>query len=795
MNMIFQNLKVAFRNLMKYKVQTLLSIVSIAIGIVTLSLAFSVMTRFRLPSLYSQPHKDRSYEVWVKNTESDKYVSISYDAFKAIKQNGGPRSAERIAMLNGTTTFPEVEFHLMDSTIRKGKISGQYLDPEYIEYDGLRSAITGEKIRRLKKGEAIISENFAKELFQDANPVGAIQTLSNYTQPFPVTIVDVHEEVSFHDPFYKSRGRFLMSIEDNAEDYTPGEFDNLYISIDNMYVVLKEGSTVNQLEAEINSRIKSLGLQVELRNALNDKDMNRLIAIHILVYIIGSLLLVAAIIGFLRMQIQLFWMRRREISLRIVNGSKRIQLFWLLVTEVVITIIVSIGLSIILGYILEDFLSRNLGMFMYYQLIIRNLWIYSVATGGVLFLICGMVAWIVIQRVCNSRQGLARSMRRSRSHLFRNAMLGIQIAICIIFVSTTFILINGGRKTLEAYNVPENNEMYKEFLYLMPWESSQPQRFVEEIDSIPELDKMIMGTIGHYSFKEVEENPEAREKYRGRTFMKEYISNDTTFLSLMGIEVEWFNRDIDRNNCILIGEDYYREFKELGLLDNNTLTMNRWRYPMEVNLPVAGIIKKVPYDNDTKSFVIIYSPYNKFDEGYILIPKSGKSKVVESKVKEIYESIDPGNLATVYENYRSLRESDIDSVEAFTALGWILGIVSLIICAMSIFSTILLDTRSRRKEVAIRKVNGAKSKDIYRIFCRVYVLLLVLATILAVPVCVMFNRYAENYVNTHQLDLSFSPFWPIVIGISIVVVLIFAIVGWQTHRVLQVDPAKIISKE
>lgn len=43
MKMILHNLKVAVRNLMKYKLQTIISIISIAIGIVTLALAHSVL--------------------------------------------------------------------------------------------------------------------------------------------------------------------------------------------------------------------------------------------------------------------------------------------------------------------------------------------------------------------------------------------------------------------------------------------------------------------------------------------------------------------------------------------------------------------------------------------------------------------------------------------------------------------------------------------------------------------------------------------------------------------------------
>lgn len=181
----------------------------------------------------------------------------------------------------------------------------------------------------------------------------------------------------------------------------------------------------------------------------------------------------------------------------------------------------------------------------------------------------------------------------------------------------------------------------------------------------------------------------------------------------------------------------------------------------------------------------------------MLIPKPGKGKTLARGVYEICDRLESGKMGagTSVMNYRSRWNSSPDSVETVRVLGWILATVSLIICAMSIFSTILLDTRSRRKEVAIRKVNGAKSKDIYRIFCRVYVVLFVLSGIIAVPVCVMFNNFVDNYIKNLRLEVVLSPFWPIVFGILVVAILIFAIVGWQTGRVLKADPAKIISKD
>ena len=797
--MIIQNLKVAFRNLMKYKVQTLLSIASIAIGIVTLSLAFSVMTRFRLPSIMSQPFKDRAYEVHFRSTEGGDSVPIDKEAIRALKRDNGLRHAEMIAVLKDPSTFlPNVEFHLMDSTTRSGVVPTQYFDPEYVVYSGMRSAITGEKIRKLRKGEALISEKYAKKIFQDANPIGAVQKLSNYAHSFPVTIVDVCEEASAYDPHFKSvQNKLLLCVEENVEDY-----EN-YFDFEKVYVVLKEGSTEQELKAEMNGRLKPFNQEVKLSKALDNQDIRRIVGIHILVYITGSLLLLAAIIGYLRMQIQLFWMRRSEISLRIVNGAKRIQIFSLLVTDVLITVLLSSVLSVILGYMLEDFLDMNLGFFDYYDLTIENLWLYSLVIAVVLIIMCSVLAWIIIRRVAGANQGLARNMRRSRNHVFRNVMLGVQITVGIVFVSLTFILINDGKELLDVYNVPGNDSFYKKCILVKPWNIDAPERLVEEIGGLPDIDRTVSWVESSCIIQEVQKNEKAKETFN-YPYMDVINIPDTTMLSFLGIEVEWFNRDIDRGNCILIGEDYYGKFKELGLLENNTLSYDKYDDDFgKMCFPIAGIIKRVPYYKGTYLFAAISPVYDKNYHNryrcYLLIPGEGREKALARSVQEALERVAPGRIELKWnepiQNYRTERNEKIDTVETVTTLGWILGIVSVIICSMSILSTIMLDTRSRRKEAAIRKINGAKSIDIYRLFGRVYIVLLVLAVIVAIPVCVMFNGFVESYVKDNSTVEGFSPLWPVVLGISIVAVLILAIVGWQTHKMLRIDPAKIIAKE
>ncbi|MDE6521432.1 MAG: FtsX-like permease family protein, partial [Muribaculaceae bacterium] len=159
------------------------------------------------------------------------------------------------------------------------------------------------------------------------------------------------------------------------------------------------------------------------------------------------------------------------------------------------------------------------------------------------------------------------------------------------------------------------------------------------------------------------------------------------------------------------------------------------------------------------------------------------------------ERLEPALLNKIVFNYRERANQAPGLVESVRTAGWILGCVSLLICAMSIFSTIALDTRARRKEIAVRKVNGAKSRDIYRMFGRVYLVMIVVSIFIAVPVCILFNQVVESMLTELSPDSTLSPLWPIILGISVVILLIATIVGWQIHKVMQVNPSKIIAKE
>lgn len=792
MNMIIQNIKVAWRNLMKYKLQTAINVLSIAVGIVTLSLTQSVLRSFRLPVISGESYFERAYEVSFKQI-SDKDagdVKVPHDLLRSLKENGVLKSAEMVTAPNGFRVAILADFHLADSTIRKGFISGCPIDADYASYAGYRSAITGKKIRSLKSGEGIISSKFAESKFPDRNPIGAVQLVTSIGQPIPVTIVDVYESLPYSDAYYDA----------NILLYCIGEDIEVYDSDDYFYakwinVVLKDGYSPQQLQLEIDHIATPMGLKSKLSKVADREEFSFLSKIHIMITIVGALILLAAVIGFMRIEIQLIAIRRRELTLRVVNGATRRNLLGQIFLEILIPIVSAVSLALLLGILLEDFMNMNLiELFSERAFEIKGLWRYSLLTGAALTSICTLIVWVSLIRFRNTGIGLAVNLRRSRNHLFRNIMLGLQIAISMVFVCSTFLIINAGNWILKASNVPDKDSNYKEWLSLKPGDVSQPERLVEEISRLGNLDRIVLWGNEYLRVMEVGESSEAMERLDGRQWFRTFCANDTTVISLMDIDVTWLNRNVDRSDCILIGEDLYVTFKELGLLKNGSLRLDI-RFDVKVTLPIAGIIRSIPYETDKKSLIAIHPVWETTVAQYLIIPRTGKGRALFSDVNATIRDLEPQVMDTILFYYRDEMNNMPGLVETIRTGGWILSLVSLLICAMSIFSSIALDTRSRKKEIAIRKVNGAKSYDIYRMFGRVYVWLIIASLVISIPVCIIFNDLLKRIMQDNVPNAVLSPLWAIVLGCLTVITLIFTIVFWQINSVMRVNPAKIIAKE
>ena len=794
--MLLHNLKVALRNILKYKVQTLGSILSLAIGMVTLATVHSFLQNFRMASINHEPYYDRVYNLRfdsIQKRQSDHSIRINGDIVRAVKANGGPRCIEQGPYApNGMLTGGWAEFTLNGNTRRKTPLDAVPLDRNYPNFVGIRSAITGENIKVLGPHDAIINEKQAKQIFGDKNPVGASIRLSKDYGNYQLRLVDVYQDLSLTEQ--NSSALFYSPWE--LEDMDPEQFYAV-----NLYVVLKEGCTPQQLKAEVNSRLKPLGLKVKtekLKDRLSEEYSTVAIAGSI-TYLIGSLILLAAIIGFLRMQTQLFWMRRREISLRITNGATRLQLFSMFATEVVMIVLVAYLVAVLMGAWICDYLAKPQFAEITSELgTISHLYLYSLVIGLVVMMLCLAIIWIVLSRICKHSQALESGMRRSHNHWFRNTMLGVQVMISMFFLGVTFCLLCWVGKMADFNHIPDDERAYKQSLFLQTNAAENVQRLRDKLIHLPQVERWIPYSYGFWKVNELAENEEFSKavwkddlfvSYSNVTNYKIQMTSDTSYLDFFKIKVNWKPK-ANRKKCILVNEELYKLMRQYHVAPNDILTVDEMD-----SYQIAGTFQSVPYEGSMKtdiySFIVIDPKEAYGATHYILVAKPGEYKEMQVAVDRTIQKLEPAVVKPMSSNLRYYMAREMFALEILQNIAWILAIVSLAICLISIFSTVMLDTQTRKKEVAIRKVNGALTRDITKLFGRTYLVITLIAMVFAVVAMLLFHIVLSKMFDMVEIN----PVFPIILSVVIVVGFIAAIIACQVRKIMKVDPSKILAKE
>ena len=794
MNMLLHNLKVALRNILKYKVQTLGSILSLAIGMVTLATVHSFLQNFRMASINHEPYYDRVYNLRfdsIQKRQSENSIRINGDIVRAVKANGGPRCIEQGPYApNGMLTGGWAEFTLNGKTRRKMQLDAVPLDRNYPNFVGIRSAITGGKIKVLGPHDAIINEKQAKQIFGDKNPVGASIHLSKGCGNYQLRLVDVYQDLSLTE----------LDMSRSALFYSPWELEDMdsdqFYAV-NLYVVLKEGCTPQQLKAEVNGRLKPLGLKVKtekLKDRLSEEYSSVAIACSI-TYLIGSLILLAAIIGFLRMQTQLFWMRRREISLRITNGATRLQLFSMFATEVVMIVLGAYLVAVLMGSWICDYLAKPQFAEITSELgTISHLYLYSLVIGLVVMMLCLAIIWIVLNRICKRKQALESGMRRSHNHWFRNTMLGVQVMISMFFLGVTFCLLCWVGKMADFNHIPDDERAYKQSLFLQTNAAENGPRLRDKLIHLPQVERWIPYGCGFWQLNELAENEEfSKAAWQGNSYVSSHYkiqtASDTSYLDFFKIKVNWKPK-ANRKMCILVNEELYKKMRQHHVAPNDILTVDQMD-----SYQIAGTFQSIPYQGsmrtDIYSFIVI-APKNAYDaKHYILVAKPGEYKEMQIAVDRMIQKLEPAVVKPMASNLRDYMVIEMLALEILQNIAWILAIVSLAICLISIFSTVMLDTQTRKKEVAIRKVNGALTKDITKLFGRTYLVISLIAMVFAVVAMLLFHIVLSQTFEMVEIN----PAFPISLSVVIVIGFIAAIIACQVRKIMKVDPSEILAKE
>ena len=119
------------------------------------------------------------------------------------------------------------------------------------------------------------------------------------------------------------------------------------------------------------------------------------------------------------------------------------------------------------------------------------------------------------------------------------------------------------------------------------------------------------------------------------------------------------------------------------------------------------------------------------------------------------------------------------------------AILSILISCFGLLGISLYDVRQRRREIAIRKVNGARFKDIFRLIARRYLSALGAAIVIGTPLAIYaLHFYMQSYA--HHVPL--TP-WYFIGAALLMFLLTLATIYWQIRKAASENPADVMKSE
>lgn len=789
--MIQHYLKVAIRNLLKYKVQTGISMLGLAAGFVCFVLS-AFWIHYEMTYDQFRKDADRLYLVRVNDGYAEGRITWR------VPIPLGPYLKEH---------FPEIEsFAHFSSYEYRVKVEGRYeqaflssADSAWVQMMDVQLVDGNRNFMQQRSKEVAITEETAKAWFGHENPLGKELEIRTDDKRTIGAIVRVNNR---HTNFPIA----LMGDPRNGRTWWYQSWK--------MLVKVKEGTDIPALEAKISenlpyelihpSETRNTGIErlyltplTELRYAKDFRDQSEGgITFRYIVYfsVTGLLVILCALMNYLTLFINRMQVRKREMKLRLVHGASIQSLVRLLGLEFLLLLMGSfligmLGMEILFPAFLE-LTGTDAGRTSLYGEALLFLILISVLLLGVaISVIYG------IQRRQLQGSGNGESERRFRTWI-RKGSIVFQLFICMLFMTGTQWM-NRQLDYLRQHDL--GMELHNRgYFALDRTENTSP--FVEKLKQLPMITEVLpadyrplvtdIGTsVGQiYQWEGLEQKLDVPMP------INLFVGDETLarFYGLTLLAGEWLN-EFSGYGEIVINESLARR---MGYTPEEAIGKHLITILQTPNQVIKGVVKDFQYTSPTEQvpntgFIIgDEMGLMLWKNGILFRFKEGTWDACRTAIEQLCRKEAPDKEITLVneeESYNKYLQSEamLARLLAFASL------VCMLVAIFGIYSLVTLTCEQRRKEIAIRKVNGATVRNILSLFYREYIVLLLLAALPAFPLAyILVKHWIETY--TRQMSIPIAP----ALGVFLVLLLVVGLsISWRVWRAAHENPAEVIKRE
>ena len=806
--MIKNYLKVAWRNLVKNRVTSLINIGGLAVGM-TVAMLIGLWVWDELSfNTYHKNYKTIGQIATHLVDPSSKMQGVNgteqYPLYTALKANYR-ENFKHIVMSSWNADI------ILSEGDKKLSRTGLYMDteaPEMLTLKMIHGSWSGLK----DPYSIMLSESTAKAFFGNANPVNQVMKISN---KYNVKVTGVYEDLPLNTQFKDLK--FLSTIDlwftdnpwirQNAMTDWQDHFLKIYVQInpnssfEQVSYNIKNAELRNlkdvkfKEEAALNPQVLVMPMRDwHLHNYKRGQPDNGPLQMVWLISIIGTFVLLLACINFMNLSTARSEKRAKEIGVRKAIGSMRVQLVGQFLSESFLIVILAFTLSIIMVSISLSWFNDLSGKEVAIPFASPNFWLTSILFIFITSMIAGSYPALYLSSF-NPVKVLKGTFRVGRfASIPRKVLVVTQFTVSVVLIICTIIIY---KQIQIAKNRPVGYT--RDGLIMIEKKSSDFDGKYDilrsELKNTGVVDEMSesFGKVteiasGNGGFKWRGKDPNLNDQFgtlpvsfeygktigwqfvSGRDFSRSFITDSNgmvinesaaKYMGLknpVGEDVSWKFQD-----------QPVKYYKILGVVKDMIMES-----PYEAMVPTVFMIKG---HVGTTQIDIKINPHVSVSEA---LPK------IEAVFKKIIPSA-PFEYKFADEEYASKFASE----ERIGKLATVFAGLAIFISCLGLFGLASFVAEQRTKEIGVRKVLGATVINLWSLLSKDFVLLVILSQLIASPIAYYaMHKWLMNY--HYRTDISWWVFAITCFGALLITILT---VSYQSIKAALANPVKSLRSE
>lgn len=815
--MIKNHLKIAFRNIWKNKVFSLINIIGLSVGL-SASFVIGVMIFHDLTFDKFHPDRDRIYRVTTEFTSPEGNFfnhAASIPLGEALK--------ERATGIETIGTFFMAYIDKVENRETSKSFSNIedmiFADANYFELFEYNWLAGDTKELLFNPNEIILTKERAAKYFPGLNPQEVVGKTLVYNDSVPVKVTGVVADFEQRTDFYFKE--FLSVKTANSTDQKDQIFNdewNNTNSFSQLFLKVTETGNMASIQGQLaalakehqDKELAEMGQgRIFHLQPLDDLHFNQDYGVFdgtdyqaskTLLFglaFIALFLLLLACVNFVNLNTAQATQRAKEIGIRKTLGSSKKQLVFQFLGETFLLTLAATILSLFLSYWLlqafADFMPQGVNFDLF---------------GSPILLLCIILLLFVVTFLSGFYPAIYLSHFKPISVLKNQVFFGenkaglrryltvFQFVVAQIFIIATLVV---GKQLHFVMNKDMGFKTEAITNVWMPYQDNAIGKrlaFSEAVKSLPQVSQVSLGWI-----------PPASNS--NRSIMATYINDgkethtslhlltaDLDYLDLYGIQLlAGRDRLNDTIKEYVINETY---LKTLGF-KNPADAIGKMVKVGDEQIPIVGVMK----DFNQRSLKSTIKPMalegdwyrsesSQFNTAHIALHKENSALWPEAikEIEKVYKTFYPQTDFELNFFDEAIKRFYEQERRTSIMLKWAMGLAIAISC-LGLLGLVIYTTERRTKEIGMRKVLGASLAQLNLLLCKEFLILVGIAFVIATPIAWWgMNNWLQDFAFKTELS-----WWVFVLSGVAMLLIALVVISIRTISAANSNPVKSLRTE